>query len=91
LNHGNCKALVGRLQSEKINLKIAKVQIQIKVPIQPHNIRCSNNFSMKKTILLNAAVHIRHQCRKTTVLSCHRCLINTGVENLTTFKYRLEL
>jgi len=23
---------------------------------------------------------IRHQCRKTTVLSCQRCLINTGVE-----------
>jgi len=25
-------------------------------------------------------VHNRHQCRKTTVLGCHRCLINTGVE-----------
>ncbi len=23
---------------------------------------------------------IRHQCRKTTVLSCYRCLVNTGVE-----------
>ncbi len=23
---------------------------------------------------------IRHICRKTTVLSCHRCLINTGIE-----------
>ncbi len=23
---------------------------------------------------------IRHQCRKTTVLTCHRFLINTGVE-----------
>ncbi len=22
------------------------------------------------------------QCRKTTVLSCHRCLLNTGVENI---------
>jgi hypothetical protein len=28
----------------------------------------------------NREVHIRHQCRKTTVLSCHRCIINTGVE-----------
>jgi hypothetical protein len=27
-------------------------------------------------------VHIRHQCRKTTVLSRHRCLINTGVEKM---------
>ncbi len=25
---------------------------------------------------------IRHQCRKTTVKSCHRCLINTGVEKM---------
>jgi hypothetical protein len=24
--------------------------------------------------------HIRHQCRKTTILSCHRCLTNTGVK-----------
>jgi hypothetical protein len=24
----------------------------------------------------------REQCRKTTVLSCHRCLINTGVEEM---------
>jgi len=25
---------------------------------------------------------IRHQCTKTTALSCHRCLINTGVEKM---------
>jgi len=25
---------------------------------------------------------VRHHCRKTTVLSCHRCLINTGVEKM---------
>jgi hypothetical protein len=28
----------------------------------------------------NRTAHIRHQCRKTIVLSCHRCLINSGVE-----------
>jgi len=28
----------------------------------------------------NGRVHNRHRCRKTTVLGCHRCLINTGVE-----------
>jgi hypothetical protein len=28
----------------------------------------------------NRTAHIRHQCMKTTVFSCHRCLINTGVE-----------
>jgi hypothetical protein len=25
---------------------------------------------------------IRHQCKETTDLSCHRCLINTGVEKI---------
>jgi hypothetical protein len=28
----------------------------------------------------NRTANIRHQCRKTIVLSCHRCLINSGVE-----------
>jgi hypothetical protein len=27
-------------------------------------------------------VRIRHQCRKTSALSCHRGLINTGVEKV---------
>ncbi len=31
---------------------------------------------------INATVRIRHQCRKNTVLSCHRCLINSGVEKM---------
>jgi len=30
----------------------------------------------------NRTEHIRHQCRKTTVLSCHRHLINTTVEKM---------
>jgi len=30
----------------------------------------------------NITAHIRHHCRKTNVLSCHRCLINTGVEKM---------
>jgi hypothetical protein len=30
----------------------------------------------------NIVFCIRHQCRKTTVLSCHRGLINTGVEKV---------
>jgi hypothetical protein len=30
----------------------------------------------------NRTAHIRHQCIKATVLSCHRCLINTGVEKI---------
>ncbi len=28
-------------------------------------------------------VHIRHQCSKANVLSCHRCLINAGIEKNT--------
>ncbi len=27
----------------------------------------------------NRIARIRHQCKETIVLSCHRCLINTGV------------
>ncbi len=30
----------------------------------------------------NRAACIRHQCRKTTVLRCHRCLIYNGVEKM---------
>jgi hypothetical protein len=30
----------------------------------------------------NRTEHIRHQFRKTTGLSCHRCLINTAVEKM---------
>jgi hypothetical protein len=40
-----------------------------------------------KTFYRDRTAHFRHQCRKTTALSCYRCLINTGVE---TFRYRLE-
>jgi len=35
-----------------------------------------------KFALNNRTAHIRHQCKKTAVLSCHRCLINTGVEKI---------
>jgi len=35
---------------------------------------------------LNRTARIRHQCRKGTVLSSHRCRINTGFEKWTTFK-----
>jgi hypothetical protein len=34
----------------------------------------------------NRTVHIRHQWKKATVLSCHRCLINTGVEKMKDLK-----
>jgi hypothetical protein len=31
-------------------------------------------------LIINRRAHIRNQCRKATVLSFHRCLINTGIE-----------
>jgi hypothetical protein len=37
----------------------------------------SNNIIL---FLINDTARIRHQCRKTTVLKCHKCLINTGAE-----------
>ncbi len=30
----------------------------------------------------NGIAHIRHQCRKTAVLSCHRFLVNSAVEKM---------
>jgi hypothetical protein len=33
----------------------------------------------------NTTVHIRHLCRKTAVLNCHRCLRNTGVEKINNY------
>jgi hypothetical protein len=32
--------------------------------------------------LHNGTAHNRHQCRKTAVLSCHRFLINSGIEKM---------
>ncbi len=34
------------------------------------------------TCYLCITERIRHQCSKTTVLSCHKCLINNGVEKI---------
>ena len=31
---------------------------------------------------VNRTAHIRHQCRKTAVLSCYRFLINSGVKKM---------
>ncbi len=33
----------------------------------------------------NRTTHNRQSCRKTMVLSCHRCLTNTGVEKMNYF------
>ena len=40
-----------------------------------------SNNSVVIVTALNGTARIRHQCMETTVLSCHRCLISTGVKN----------
>jgi hypothetical protein len=38
----------------------------------------------------NRTARIRHLCRKTIVLSCHRCPINVVLKKWTSFKFRFE-
>ncbi len=44
-----------------------------------------------KQHLLQWTPHIRHQCRRTSVLSFHRCKLTLALKKWTTFKYRLQL
>jgi hypothetical protein len=39
-------------------------------------------FAMAAKQRNNRIAHIRHQFRKAIALSCHRCLINTGVKKM---------
>jgi len=39
-------------------------------------------LNQKHFYKFNGTAGIRHQCRKTAVLSCHRFLINSGVEEM---------
>ncbi len=53
--------------------------------------QADNEFNMCVTATivnkkLKRKVHIRHQCRKTTTLSYHRCLINTCIEKMNKIK-----
>jgi hypothetical protein len=41
-----------------------------------------HNHQYPKKFQRNGTVRIRHRCKKTTVLSCHRCLIYTGVAKM---------
>ena len=38
--------------------------------------------TIAKSVKNSKTAHIRHQCKKTAVLSYHRCLINTGFEKM---------
>jgi len=39
-------------------------------------------FDFPLPVSLNGTAHIINQCRKTAVLSSHRCLVKTGVEKM---------
>jgi hypothetical protein len=39
-------------------------------------------FPHKTLLALNGTAHIRHQCKKTAVLSYHSFLINSGAEKM---------
>ena len=41
-----------------------------------------NNAATTVNPACNRRARIRHRCRKTTAISGHRCLINTGVEKM---------
>jgi hypothetical protein len=43
----------------------------------------NSQITDKKSFYNDRRACIIHQCRKTTVISCHRCLINTGIEKMT--------
>ncbi len=65
----------------------------------PHKTVVFMHWCLIRAVLLHSTkepktsnrAHISCQCRKTTVLSCHRCLINTAVEKMATFKFMSEL
>jgi hypothetical protein len=48
------------------------------------NSKSPNNSATAEAGLIasNRKASIRHQCRNTAVLSCHRCLINIGAEKM---------
>jgi hypothetical protein len=58
------------------------LQIVASVTYDSRAIIYDRNMFMVQAMTVNGTVHIRHLCRKTAVLSCHRCLINTGVEKM---------
>jgi hypothetical protein len=78
------------LQNTSCSKKV-RMPIHLQYFIWPQMIKGKERLIVSQRLKINKTAHIRHQCRKTAVLSCHRCLINTGVEKKTTFKYRLEL
>jgi hypothetical protein len=48
----------------------------------PANQRATRDLFCKTFFVCNRMAHIRHQCRETTVLCCHRCRINIGIEKM---------
>ncbi len=68
-------------QRQRLRLFIVQASLTI-VTYACHNIFIvqATSESDSRNYVDNRRAHIRHQCRKTTLLGCHRCLINIGVE-----------
>ncbi len=60
-----------------------------RVPCCGRNLRPLNVHIIWQSCSLtcNRTARISYQCRKTNVISCHRCLINTGVEEKNIYIY----
>ncbi len=76
LINGELQALNVRLQNYLMKAKrVFREQIFV------INLDCyKTQLKILKAYIRTA--QIRHQCRKATVLSCHRCPINTGIEKM---------
>jgi hypothetical protein len=69
------------IQEEHYSCRQAKLQEV--VPVTNGGWERSKNISEKMFLLKNnGKARIRHQCRKTAVISCYRFLINSGVEKM---------
>jgi len=67
------------LQNTSCSKKV-RMPIHLQYFIWPQMIKGKERLIVSQWLKINKTAHIRHQCRKTAVLSCHRCLINTIVE-----------
>jgi hypothetical protein len=70
---------------ERSSLYLTKKNVVYNIDLCPSNFSVNDTFNVSAFESLNNSKfivpqYIRHLCRKTTVLSCHRCLFNTGIE-----------
>jgi hypothetical protein len=65
---------------QKLGIDVTKLSASLTL-LQRWSVRPLHVFQTSLTYEHgNGTACIIHQCRKTTVLSCHRCVVNMGVE-----------